>query len=234
MAAAGVDVLVVQHFTPAFAALSAEAFVERFIVERLGAAKRRRRSQRELRAGSGAATRRCSTTLGKRLRLRGRGGRARCASTDHDVSSSAVRRAIAAGDVALAATLLGRPHRLGGRVVHGRQRGAAIGFPTANVARASRDVSARRRLRRPRRSVGERPARRRRQPRDQSRPSALRPRTFEAHLFDFDADLYGERLTRRVRRASARRGRVSRRSRRWWRRSRRDADEARALLSARS
>src|SRR6185436_9914705 len=51
----------------------------------------------------------------------------------HDVSSSAVRRAIAAGDMSLATTLLGRPHRLGGRVVHGKHRGAAIGFPTANV-----------------------------------------------------------------------------------------------------
>lgn len=56
---------------------------------------------------------------------------------DHDgqvVSSSAIRAAIAAGDVAHAADLLGRPHRLSGRVVPGEGRGRTIGVPTANVA----------------------------------------------------------------------------------------------------
>jgi riboflavin kinase/FMN adenylyltransferase len=51
----------------------------------------------------------------------------------HEVSSSAIRRAVAAGDLPLAAALLGRPHRLSGRVVAGKRRGAALGFPTANV-----------------------------------------------------------------------------------------------------
>lgn len=55
------------------------------------------------------------------------------AGDDGVVSSSAVRAAIAAGDVAAAADLLGRPHRLPGRVVPGDGRGRTIGIPTANV-----------------------------------------------------------------------------------------------------
>lgn len=49
-------------------------------------------------------------------------------------SSSAVRAALTKGNVAHAATLLGRPYTLKGRVIHGQGRGAGIGFPTANVA----------------------------------------------------------------------------------------------------
>lgn len=50
------------------------------------------------------------------------------------VSSSAVRRALAAGDVALAARMLGRPFTLTGTVESGRQLGRQLGFPTANVS----------------------------------------------------------------------------------------------------
>ena len=50
------------------------------------------------------------------------------------VSSSAIRAAIAAGDVKLAAELLGRPYELDGIVVAGDQRGGTLGFPTANLA----------------------------------------------------------------------------------------------------
>lgn len=191
MAATGIDVLVVQHFTPVFAELSAETFIERFVVQRLGATKLvvgHSVSFGHERRGDAALL----TALGKRfgfdvevvgpIRIDG------C-----DVSSSAVRRAIAAGDVSLVAALLGRPHRLGGRVVHGRQRGASIGFPTANVRvragmlppdgvyavrvqhrEASHDGVA---------SIGTNPT------------FGNAPRTLEAHLFDFDADLYGERVS---------------------------------------
>ena len=48
-------------------------------------------------------------------------------------SSSRVREALAAGDVAAAARCLGRPHRLVGRVVRGDGRGRGLGFPTANL-----------------------------------------------------------------------------------------------------
>jgi riboflavin kinase/FMN adenylyltransferase len=58
--------------------------------------------------------------------------------TDHDVtfSSTYIRSCIDAGDVAAAATALGRPHRVEGVVVHGAKRGRDLGFPTANIATA--------------------------------------------------------------------------------------------------
>jgi riboflavin kinase/FMN adenylyltransferase len=58
------------------------------------------------------------------------------APTDIDgriVSSSRIRAALAAGDTAEAAVLLGRPHRVRGAVRPGAGRGAGLGFPTANL-----------------------------------------------------------------------------------------------------
>ncbi|HEX6827669.1 MAG TPA: bifunctional riboflavin kinase/FAD synthetase, partial [Burkholderiales bacterium] len=49
------------------------------------------------------------------------------------VSSTAVRGALAAGDLTLAARLLGRPYGISGRVVGGDRLGKKIGFPTANI-----------------------------------------------------------------------------------------------------
>jgi len=53
---------------------------------------------------------------------------------DRRVSSTAVRRALAEGDVARAAAMLGRPHEVRGVVRPGDRRGRELGFPTANVA----------------------------------------------------------------------------------------------------
>lgn len=52
---------------------------------------------------------------------------------DDVVSSSRIRFLLGAGKVAAAATLLGRPFCIQGTVVHGDQRGAGLGFPTANL-----------------------------------------------------------------------------------------------------
>lgn len=49
------------------------------------------------------------------------------------VSSSQVRRALAAGDIQMAANLLGRAYSLEGNVGHGAALGRTIGFPTANI-----------------------------------------------------------------------------------------------------
>src|SRR5204863_207663 len=49
------------------------------------------------------------------------------------VSSSAVRAALAAGDLAVAETLLARTYSISGRVIHGRKLGRELGFATANV-----------------------------------------------------------------------------------------------------
>lgn len=49
------------------------------------------------------------------------------------ISSTAVRQALAEDNLALAATLLGKPYCIYGRVVHGNKLGRTIGFPTANI-----------------------------------------------------------------------------------------------------
>ncbi len=49
------------------------------------------------------------------------------------VSSSAVRQALAAGDMTAAAALLGRPYSISGHVVHGRKLGRDLGFRTLNL-----------------------------------------------------------------------------------------------------
>lgn len=48
-------------------------------------------------------------------------------------SSTALRRAIAEGDMATATQILDRPHRVSGEVVHGHHRGRELGYPTANL-----------------------------------------------------------------------------------------------------
>lgn len=58
---------------------------------------------------------------------------ARADGVDEPVSSTAIRRALAGGDVRRAAVMLGRPHEVRGVVGPGDQRGRTIGFPTANV-----------------------------------------------------------------------------------------------------
>ena len=50
------------------------------------------------------------------------------------VSSSAIRDAVRDGDLATAASMLGRPFELDGTVVTGDQRGGTLGYPTANIA----------------------------------------------------------------------------------------------------
>jgi len=49
------------------------------------------------------------------------------------VSSTQVRQALKLGDLSLAEKLLGRPYRMSGRVAHGDKRGRTMGFPTANI-----------------------------------------------------------------------------------------------------
>lgn len=52
---------------------------------------------------------------------------------DERISSSRIRDALSAGDIAQATRLLGAPYSLSGRVRHGDKRGRTIGFPTLNI-----------------------------------------------------------------------------------------------------
>jgi riboflavin kinase/FMN adenylyltransferase len=192
LAAHGVDRVHVQRFSAAFAALSSEAFVERMLVGALGArwvlvgddfrfgAKR---------AGDFAfladAARRHGFELEAMPTVSNAGVR---------VSSSAVRDALAKGELARAHALLGRAYSISGRVVHGEKLGRALGFATANVQLkhnrpplggifAVRVHGAGPAPRQGVASLGVRP----------TVHAAGKP-ALEVHLFDFTGDLYGAHL----------------------------------------
>jgi riboflavin kinase / FMN adenylyltransferase len=110
------------------------------------------------------------------------------------VSSTAVRAVVAEGDVERAAALLGRPYEVHGVVEHGDGRGRTLGFPTANVAVAGDMLL-------PKDGVYAGWYRRPDGRRHAAAISIGRRPTFydenglllvEAHLLDFDDDLYGE------------------------------------------
>ena len=52
---------------------------------------------------------------------------------DTTISSTRIRKAILAGEVRYAASLLGRPYNISGEVISGHHRGSNLGFPTANI-----------------------------------------------------------------------------------------------------
>jgi riboflavin kinase/FMN adenylyltransferase len=112
---------------------------------------------------------------------------------DEAVSSSRVRTALRAGNVELAAELLGRPYRMTGTVIPGARRGRTIGFPTANLEGVRTLVPA----------VGVYAARVLRGSTMYAAAANVGPnptfgedcRKIEVHLLDFNGDLYGEDLT---------------------------------------
>lgn len=131
LAAAGVDRVHVCRFNAALAGVSAQAFIDDLLVDGLGVrhliigddfrfGSRRQGDFKllsEVGASRGFAVEAMPTLERDTLR----------------VSSSAVRAALAQGDLAQAARLLGRPYSIAGRVVSGRKIGRTIGFPTANI-----------------------------------------------------------------------------------------------------
>ena len=128
--AAGVEAVVVEPFTRAFAARSAEDFATGLLGRNLRV--RGLVVGHDFRFGAGRA----GDVAGLRAWLPACEIREVSAflADGSPVSSSRVRKLVASGEVEAAARLLGRPHRLGGPVVTGDQRGRTIGFPTANVA----------------------------------------------------------------------------------------------------
>ncbi len=109
-------------------------------------------------SGSGTATavtsRPCASSARARLRRssssRTVGPRGGASEGGRRWSSTWVRELLAEGDVAAAAGILGRPHRVDGVVVHGDHRGRELGYPTANLEPGRRGAGpGGRRLRRP-------------------------------------------------------------------------------------
>lgn len=138
LAVTGVDYTVVIHFDEARSKESAEDFVNEVLVQCLNAKivvvgsdfhfghKRR---------GNVALLRQMGEALGFEvigLDLVDAAGNPATDTTQ--VSSTAIRAAIAAGDLATANDLLGRPYEVRGIVERGDERGRVLGFPTANIA----------------------------------------------------------------------------------------------------
>jgi len=183
MAQAGVERVHVARFDARFAALPAERFITDVLVRGLGVqwllvGRDFRFGAR--RAGDFATLQNQGFALEAMPDVQFEGKR---------VSSSAVRAALKAGDLGEGERLLGHPYTISGRVAHGAKLGRALGFPTANIV-----------LRRPPplagifvvevdkfgpgvASVGRRPT---------VNPVAIP--LLEVHLFDHEADLYGEHL----------------------------------------
>ena len=188
---AGMQRVLMLHFDAALAAMPAEMFVEQVLVARLAA--------REVWVGE------CFRFGHARkgdLALLQRMGEARGFRADdvppfvldgERVSSSRIRALLAASDFDGAARLLGRRFTIGGHVVRGQQLGRKLGYPTANLRLGSRvapvggvfavrvhnvGTSARPGVA----SLGVRPTINGKEP------------LLEAHLFDFDGDLYGKRI----------------------------------------
>jgi riboflavin kinase/FMN adenylyltransferase len=110
------------------------------------------------------------------------------------VSSSRIRNALQAGDVRQASACLGRPFQLTGQVVRGAQRGHKLGVPTANLAVWAEHAV-------PRNGIYACCAHVNNTTYDAVTNIGTRPtfdngaRTIEAHLLDFDGDLYGQIMT---------------------------------------
>ena len=181
----GVEELIVIPFDDEFSSIAAEDFCSRILVEALGAEKRLRGRELPLRRqGKGdpqmlASHEEFETRVVPLVEVDG-----------EIVSSTRVRSLVAAGEVEAATRCLGAPFLLEGTVVEGDGRGRKLGFPTANIVPADDLVC-------PGHGVYAAFA--------DGQPAAvnvgIRP-TFEtgrgllveAHLIDFDGDLYGRTL----------------------------------------
>jgi len=197
LAATGIDAVVVVPFDQHQAAESPESFVDRVLVRCLGTRAivvgedfhfgRHRDGNVELLRKLGAEL----DFAVEPIQLV-----ARADGVDEPVSSTAIRRALAGGDISRANAMLGRPFEARGVVVMGDQRGRLLGFPTANVEVPDVTCLPADGVYAGWFEIGDGVA----------RPCAInlgrRPTFYEhansslleAHLLDFDGDLYGERV----------------------------------------
>ncbi len=130
--AMGVEQLVLLPFDRELAALTASEFVEEILVRQLQASRisvgvdfRFGRG----RAGTAVDLQSIASSYGIDVTL---APLHNCGEGDR-ISSSAIREALASGDLPKAHQLLGRPYSLVGTVVGGQRLGRTIGFPTANI-----------------------------------------------------------------------------------------------------
>ena len=187
----GIDRIGLLRFNAALAAMSPEQFVQRLLVSRLAA--REVWVGPEFRFGKGR--------VGDLSTLQALGAEHGFAAGAIDpvelggerVSSTRIRAALGQGDFAMAARLLGAPYAIGGRVVRGSRLGRTLGFPTANLRFGNKTPALRGIYATRVHGVGA-------QPWPSVSSFGTRPTIdgteplLEAHLFDFDGDLYGRRI----------------------------------------
>jgi riboflavin kinase/FMN adenylyltransferase len=192
--AAGMERVLLLRFNAALAAMTAEDFIARVLAERVAA--------REVWVGEGfrfGHERKGDLALLQQIGIDD-WFTAESAPpflvNGERVSSSRIRSLLAAGEFEAAAELLGRAFSIGGHVVRGQQLGRTLGYPTANIRIGSRvapvggvfavlvhgvgpgphpGVA----------SLGVRPT---------IETASVKEPVLEAHLFDFDGDLYGKRI----------------------------------------
>ena len=187
----GCDLVGLLRFNARLASMSAEDFVRTVLVGRLAA--------REVWVGPGFRFGKGRAGDIELLRTMG----AELGFSAHEiepvlldgerVSSTRIRAALTSGDFDSATRLLGRPYAIGGHVVRGQQLGRTLGYPTANLRYGGKTPALRGIYATWVHGVADAPW-----------PSVssfgTRPTVFgtepllEAHLFDFDGDLYGQRI----------------------------------------
>jgi riboflavin kinase/FMN adenylyltransferase len=192
IAEAGIQRTHVLRFGAQLAALAADRFVEEVLVRGLGV--RWLLVGRDFRfgakrAGDFAALQAAAASQGFEVEAMND-----VMEAGQRVSSSGVRAALAAGDLARAALLLGRDYSMSGRVAHGEKLGRTLGFPTANIILRRRpplagifaveaELEETHAVLRGVASVGRRPT-----------VKENAPPLLEVHLFDWHGDLYGRHL----------------------------------------
>ena len=193
---AGIDEVVVTPFTPAFASMEAKDYIRDFLVHnfhpaaivigydhRFGAG---RRGNLELLAACAKKWNYTVSEIPATL------------LSEAAISSTKIRTALRAGDIAKATEMMGRPYALEGTVVEGKKLGRTIGYPTANLQPICTDqlipaggvyavqvLEGNRILAGGMLNIGRRP----------TVDVAGAPQTIEVHLLEgFSGDLYGRQL----------------------------------------
>jgi riboflavin kinase/FMN adenylyltransferase len=192
LAESGVGYAVFLAFTAELAAYSPRRFVEEILMGRLGLRHLVIGHDHGLgrgRTGDAATLQALGEALGFEVEV------VPAVQLDGEpLSSTRIRNALEAGDVEFATRALGRPYSISGVVVRGEAQGRALGFPTANVQVPDPDkLLPREGIYAVRASFG-----------GEEREGVLHlgPRptfegfapSIEVHLFDFEGELYGERM----------------------------------------
>jgi riboflavin kinase/FMN adenylyltransferase len=189
--ALGADCVGLLRFGPALSSMPAEQFAEQILSRRLSA--REVWVGPEFRYGQGRGGDLQSLRASGAILGFSAGEIAPVVVGGERVSSSRLRGQLAAGELDAAAEGLGRRYCIDGKVVRGRQLGRRLGYPTANLRLMGKRTALTGIYATWVHGVGD-------LPRASVSSLGTRPTVFgtepllEAHLFDFDGDLYGRRL----------------------------------------